>query len=89
MIGDILGGGGGTVVASFQMAGDVGAVAGPVAAGFLVDTVSYAAAFGLAAAVLILAAVLGVIAPETRWLARDRTATTIRVEDEGKLIHEP
>ena len=89
MIGDILGSGGGTVVASFQMAGDIGAVAGPVAAGLLVDTVSYAAAFGLAAAVLILAAVLGVIAPETRWLAQDRTATTIRAEDEGKLIHEP
>ena len=82
MIGDILGGGGGTVVASFQMAGDAGAVAGPVAAGLLVETASYGAAFGLAAAVLILAAVLGVMAPETRWLAQDRAAAVIRAEDE-------
>ncbi|HUK73304.1 MAG TPA: MFS transporter [Streptosporangiaceae bacterium] len=67
MIGDIMGGQGGTVVASFQMAGDVGAVAGPVTAGYLVDTASYGAAFGLAAGVLGLAAVLGIFATETRW----------------------
>ncbi len=70
MIGDILAGRGGTVVASYQMAGDVGAVTGPVAAGFLVDTVSYGAAFSLAAIVLGAAAVLGLFAPETR--SRDR-----------------
>jgi MFS family permease len=67
MIGDILGGQGGTVVASYQMAGDIGAVTGPVTAGYLVDAASYAAAFGLAAGVLGVAAVLGVFAPETRW----------------------
>ena len=33
MIGDILGAQGGTVVASYQMAGDVGTVTGPVTAG--------------------------------------------------------
>jgi MFS family permease len=70
MIGDILGGQGGTVVASYQMAGDIGTVSGPVTAGYLVDIASYGAAFGLAGAVLGLAAVLGVFAPETRW--RDR-----------------
>jgi hypothetical protein len=47
-------------------AGDVGTVTGPVAAGYLVDTVSYGAAFGLAACVLGLAAMLGLFAPETR-----------------------
>jgi MFS transporter, DHA1 family, multidrug resistance protein len=67
VIGDVLGGQGGTVVASFQMAGDVGAVAGPVTAGYLVDVASYGAAFGLAAGVLAVAAVLGIAAPETRW----------------------
>ena len=45
MIGDIIDNGGGTLVASYQMAGDVGSVVGPVAGGFLVDSYSYAAAF--------------------------------------------
>jgi MFS transporter, DHA1 family, multidrug resistance protein len=74
MIGDILDGQGGTVVASYQMAGDIGAVTGPVTAGYLVDVATYSAAFGLAAGVLGLAAVLGLVAPETRW--RDRPAVT-------------
>ena len=65
MIGDIIDSGGGTLVASYQMAGDVGSVLGP-AAGFLVDSESYAAAFGLAAAVLSGAAILGFLSPETR-----------------------
>lgn len=67
MIGDILGDQGGIVVASYQMAGDIGAVSGPATAGYLVDTVSYGAAFGLAASVLGLAAFLSFFAPETRW----------------------
>jgi MFS transporter, DHA1 family, multidrug resistance protein len=66
MIGDILTGRDGTLVASYQMAGDAGAVAGPLAAGALVDASSYAAAFWLAAVVLGLAAMLGLSAPETR-----------------------
>jgi MFS family permease len=66
MIGDIIDRGGGTLVASYQMAGDVGAVTGPVAGGILVDSASYGAAFGLAAAVLGGAALLGLISPETR-----------------------
>ena len=70
MLGDILDGQGGTVVASYQMAGDIGAVTGPVTAGYLVDAASYGAAFGLAAGVLGLAAVAGLFAPETRWRHR-------------------
>ena len=70
MIGDLLGGRsgrqGGIVVASYQMAGDIGTVTGPIAVGFLVDSVSYDAAFFLAACVLGLAAVAGLFAPETR-----------------------
>src|ERR1022692_1105361 len=78
MIGDILGGKsgqggqGGTVVASYQMAGDIGTVAGPVAVGFLVDSVSYNAAFFLAACVLGLAALAGLFAPETRRPGTER-----------------
>ena len=70
MLGDILKDQSGTVVATYQMAGDIGAVAGPVTAGYLVDAASYGAAFTVAAGVLGLAAVLGLFAPETRW--RDR-----------------
>jgi MFS family permease len=66
MIGDLLGGQGGTVVAAYQMSGDIGTVAGPIAVGFLVDSVSYAAAFGLGAGVLASAAIMGLFAPETR-----------------------
>jgi DHA1 family multidrug resistance protein-like MFS transporter len=67
MVGDILGGRGGTVVAAYQMSGDIGAVTGPVTAGYLVDVASYPAAFELAAGVLGLAAGLVLLAPETRW----------------------
>jgi MFS family permease len=56
---------GGTVVASYQVAGDIGTVTGPVAVGFLVDSVSYSAAFVVAAGVLGLAAAAGFFAPET------------------------
>jgi MFS transporter, DHA1 family, multidrug resistance protein len=66
MIGDIMPRRGGSLVAAYQMAGDAGTVTGPVAAGFLVDTFSYTAAFGMAAAALGLATVLGLLAPETR-----------------------
>jgi DHA1 family multidrug resistance protein-like MFS transporter len=67
MIGDLLQGSrDGTLVAFYQMAGDAGSVVGPVAAGFLVDTASYAAAFTLAAAVLGVAAVLAFFSGETR-----------------------
>jgi MFS family permease len=69
MIGDVLSrsaDAGGMVVASYQMAGDVGAVTGPIAVGFLVDSVSYQAAFLLAAGVLAAAAGFGLAAKETR-----------------------
>jgi len=64
----------GSLVATYQMAGDTGAVTGPVVAGLLVDTYSYAAAFEVAAAALGLAAVLGLFAPETR----PRTQAAVR-----------
>ncbi|HEX9065585.1 MAG TPA: MFS transporter, partial [Streptosporangiaceae bacterium] len=66
---------GGIVVASYQMAGDVGTVAGPVAVGFLVGAASYQAAFFLAAAVLGLAALAGLAARETRRAGGDGRAS--------------
>ncbi len=71
---------GGTVVASYQMAGDFGAVTGPVAVGFLVDSVSYSAAFILAAAILGAAACIGLAAPETRKGASVRERPTAQSE---------
>ena len=68
MLGDLLsaqGRQGGILVAFFQMAGDAGAVTGPVVAGLLVDSASYPAAFGLAAGVLAAAALLAVMTPES------------------------
>jgi MFS family permease len=67
MLGDLLSGQarqGGVLVAFFQMAGDAGAVTGPVVAGLLVDSASYPAAFGLAGGVLAAAALMALMTPE-------------------------
>ena len=87
MIGDIIDSGGGTLVASYQMAGDVGSVVGPVAGGFLVDSASYAAAFGLAAAVLVGAAVLGFVSPETRPGGQARPPAGHAVSGPDSRVH--
>lgn len=63
LVGDVAGKRSGTVVAVFNMANDLGAVAGPVLAGWLVDAGSYTAAFGMAAAVVLLAGILGLRLP--------------------------
>lgn len=56
---------GGQVLAAFQMTADVGAVLGPVVAGFLVDQLSYAAAFGLTGALYLVALLVWLPAAET------------------------
>ncbi len=66
VVGDVVTGRGGTVVAAYQMSGDAGQVVGPLVAGKLADSLSYGAAFGATAGVLGLAAVLAYAAPETR-----------------------
>jgi MFS family permease len=63
LVGDVAGRRSGTVVAVFNMASDLGAVVGPVLAGFLVDHGSFAAAFGLGAVVVALAGLLGLRLP--------------------------
>ncbi|HEX8003912.1 MAG TPA: MFS transporter [Mycobacteriales bacterium] len=69
VVGDIAGGRSGPTVAAYQMAGDGGAVLGPVLAGALADSVSYGAAFGVTAGVLGVAVLLAIMAPETRRVA--------------------
>jgi MFS family permease len=66
VVGDVVEGQGGRVVAVFQMAADVGAVAGPLLAGWLADEVSFTAALGTGAIVVGVAAVLAARMPETR-----------------------
>jgi ACDE family multidrug resistance protein len=56
---------GGPVFAGFQMASDVGAIAGPVGASLLAQFVSYSAAFGVTGAIALLAALIWLRAPET------------------------
>jgi MFS family permease len=65
VVGDVVGGRGGTVVAAFQMASDLGAVVGPLLAGWLTDTYSYGAAFGATAGVLAVGTLLALVMPET------------------------
>jgi len=65
MLGDVLGGRGGTEVATYQMAGDLGSLLGPLIAGLLADQVGFEASFGVTAAVLLIAAVAASRAPET------------------------
>jgi MFS family permease len=66
VVGDVVQGRGGTVVATFQMASDVGAVAGPLVAGWLVDGLSFAAAFASTAVILAAGVVMSARMPETR-----------------------
>lgn len=54
MVGDIVGARGGTVVAVFQMAGDVGSVAGPLIAGWLADRYGFGTSFVAAAVVALM-----------------------------------
>jgi Arabinose efflux permease len=54
-VGDVAGSRGGTPVAIFSMFSDSGAIVGPLVAGWLVDVSSFAAAFGVAAGLMIAA----------------------------------
>ncbi len=56
---------GGSVLATYQMAGDVGAVIGPIVAGLLVDHGGYPLALGVGAAVVAATLPLWIRAPET------------------------
>jgi DHA1 family multidrug resistance protein-like MFS transporter len=66
VVGDVVTGRGGTVVAAYSMAADAGAIAGPLLAGWLADEVSYAAAFGTGLVVVTAGLLLSVGMPETR-----------------------
>ena len=57
---------GGTAIATFQMMSDFGSIVGSIGVGVLAQQLSYAWAFGISGAMLVVAAVAWVFAPETR-----------------------
>ncbi len=65
VVGDVMHGRGGRVVAVFQMSSDAGAIGGPLVAGWLADSASFSAAFAVTAVVLVFATVMSVRMPET------------------------
>ena len=66
IVGDVIGGRGGTPVATFQMASDAGAFLGPLVAGLLADAASFEVAFLATAAVSGLAFATTLVMPETQ-----------------------
>ncbi len=66
IVGDIIRGRGGQVIAVFQMAGDAGMIVGPIIIGLLSDVYSYRTAIGVSAIVFALGAILTTQIPETR-----------------------
>ncbi|MCF6746519.1 MFS transporter [Blastococcus sp. KM273128] len=63
LVGDLSGGRGGRVVAVFQMSADLGAIAGPLVAGWLTDVAGFQVAFGVSTAVLAAGLVGGLAIP--------------------------
>ena len=66
MVGDIIKGKGGKVIAIFQMAGDAGMIFGPIIIGLISDAYSYRAAFGASAVIFLIVLILVYRLPETR-----------------------
>jgi len=66
IVGDIIKGKGGKVIAIFQMAGDAGMIFGPIIIGWISDVYSYRTAFGTSAVIFTIALFLVYRIPETR-----------------------
>jgi MFS family permease len=65
VVGDLMKERSGRIVAAFSMSSDLGAITGPIIAGFLADRLSYGAAFAACAAVLAFGALMAARMPET------------------------
>jgi MFS family permease len=66
IVGDVIHGKGGKVIAIFQMAGDAGMMVGPIVIGAISDLYSYRIAFGISAAIFVIALAMVYQIPETR-----------------------
>ena len=73
VVGDVIGGRGGTPVAAYQMAADAGTFTGPLVAGALSDAYSYETAFLATAGVSVVALVAVLLMPETKPAAEPAT----------------
>jgi MFS transporter, DHA1 family, multidrug resistance protein len=78
VMGDVVAGRGGTVVAVFQMAGDLGTVLGPVVTGFVADQAGYSPAFVLCAVVCAVPLLVVLTAPETLQRQQDVSAEELQ-----------
>ena len=66
IVGDVVKGKGGTAVAVWQMASDLGSVLGPVGAGLLIDRASFGVALSVSAVIVAACALLGLRMPRVR-----------------------
>ena len=66
IVGDVMKGKGGQVIALFQMSGDAGAMVAPVVLGFIADHYGFRPAFAVSAALMFLAFFVATKLPETR-----------------------
>ncbi|WP_199442552.1 MFS transporter [Umezawaea beigongshangensis] len=80
---------GGPVLAGFQMAADLGAIIGPLAAGLLADQLSFQAAFTLTGVMLAVSFVVWLFAPETLPRQEDEHVAEDMAEECGCLDEGP
>ena len=66
IVGDVMKGKGGQVIALFQMSGDAGAMVAPIALGFIADHYGFRPAFAASALLMFIAVVAATKLPETR-----------------------
>ena len=82
-VGDAAGSRSGTAIAVFSMCSDIGAIIGPLVAGLLADTLSYAAAFGAGAVLMLVAAALSWRMPRDQRLSPKKRAVSRRSIEGG------
>jgi MFS family permease len=82
VMGDVVAGRGGTVVAVFQMAGDLGLVLGPIVTGWVADAAGYSPAFVLCAVVCASPVFAVLAAPET--LQRHQPLSAVAAEEAAR-----
>ncbi len=80
---------GGTVLATFQMAADVGAILGPILTGLLAEYLSYETAFGLTGAILLVSILFWLWAPETLPRADDKGGPAGPPRDTDEVLAGP